>query len=118
MDLYVPVQRLLAYAARRPALGIEAVGRVGDRLPEALCDVGEVPFVVGDQRRAGLGGEAVGKVERAGSKRAHVIGSDLRSLATLARGKAPGPAWMLSVPASACDYAARPGSCRKPPGAV
>src|SRR6202035_1072465 len=78
VDLHVPVHRLLAYAAGRLALGIEAVGQVGDRLLEALRDGREVLLVAGDQRRVGLGGEVVGKVERAGSQGVHLISSDLR----------------------------------------
>ena len=69
--------RLLAGAAGRPALGVEAVGQVGDRLLEALRDGREVLLVGGDQRRVGLGGEVVGKVERAGGQGVHVISSDL-----------------------------------------
>ena len=80
VDLHVPVHRLLAYATGRPALGIEAAGQVGDRLLKALRDGREVLLVAGDQRRVSLGGEAVGKVKRAGSQRVHVISSDLRSL--------------------------------------
>ena len=68
MDLQVPVHRLLADAAGRLALGIETVGQVGDRLLEALRDGREVLFVAGDQGRVGLGGEALGKVERTGSQ--------------------------------------------------
>jgi len=79
VDLHVPVHRLLAYAAGRHALGIEAVGQVGDRLLEALRDGREVLLVASDQRRVGLGGEVVGKVKRAGSQRVHVISSNLRS---------------------------------------
>jgi hypothetical protein len=79
VDLQVPVQRLLADAARRPALGIEAVGQVGDRLPEAFGDGREVLLVAGDQGRVTLGGEVVGKVERAGRQGIHVISSDLRT---------------------------------------
>ena len=79
VDLQVPVHRLLADAAGRLALGIEAVGQVGDRLLEALRDGREVLLVAGDQRRVGLGGEAVGKVKRAGGQGVHVISSDLRS---------------------------------------
>ena len=75
VDLHVPVHRLLADAAGRLALGIEAVGQVGDRLLEALRDGREVLLVVGDQRRVGLGGEVVGKVKRAGSQGIHVISS-------------------------------------------
>ena len=60
VDLHVPVHRPLAYAAGRPALGIEAAGQVGDRLLEALRDGREVLLVAGDQRRVGLGGEPVG----------------------------------------------------------
>jgi hypothetical protein len=84
VDLHVPVQRLLADAARRLAFGVEAVGQVGDRLLEALRDGREVLLVDGDQRRVGLGGKAVGKVERAGSQRVQDISSDLRSLAAVA----------------------------------
>jgi hypothetical protein len=72
VDLHVPVHRPLPYAAGCPALGIEAVGQVGDRLLEALRDGREVLLVAGDQRRIGLGGEAVGKVKRAGSQRIHI----------------------------------------------
>ena len=79
MDLHVPVHRRLAFAGRRLAGGIEAVGQVGDRLLEALRDGREVLLVAGDQRRVGLGGEVVRKVKRAaGSRGAHVIRSDLR----------------------------------------
>ncbi len=66
VDLQVPVHRLLAPAAGRLALGIEAAGQVGDRLFEALRDGIEVPLVAGDQGRVGLRGEVVGKVKRAG----------------------------------------------------
>lgn len=75
MDLDVPVHRLLAEAAGRPARGVEAVGQLGDRLLQALRDGREVLLVAGDQRRFGLGGEAVGKVERAGGQGVHVVGS-------------------------------------------
>ena len=75
VDLQVAVQRLLADAAGRLALGVEPVGQVGDRLLEALRDGGEVLLVVGDQGRVGLGGEAVGEVERAGGQGVHVISS-------------------------------------------
>jgi hypothetical protein len=92
VDLHVPVHRLLAYAAGRLKLGIEAAGQLGDRLLEALRDGREVLLVAGDQRRVGLGGEAVGKVKRAGGQRVHVISSDLRSLATIGRSNAPRPA--------------------------
>ena len=85
VDLHVPVHRLLAYAAGRLAFGIDAVGQVGDRLLQALRDGHEVLLVVGDQRRVGLGSEAVGKVERAGSQEIHVISSDLRSRTSVAR---------------------------------
>ena len=84
VDLQVPVQRLLARAAGRLALGVEAVGQVGDRLLEALRDRREVLLVGGDQRRVGLGGEVVGKIERAGGQGGHGINSDLR-LVTLDR---------------------------------
>jgi len=54
-DLHVPVHRRLARAAGRQALGVEAVGQVGDRAFEALRDGCEVPLVVGDQRRVCFG---------------------------------------------------------------
>lgn len=76
MDLQVPVHRLPADAAGRPALGVEAVGQVGYRLLKALRDGREVLLVAGDQRRVGLGGEMVGKVKRAGGQRVHGISSD------------------------------------------
>jgi hypothetical protein len=65
MDLHIPVHGRLPPAARRLALGLEAVGQVGDRLLEALCYGREVLLVGGDQRRVGLGGQVVGKVKRA-----------------------------------------------------
>ncbi len=76
VDLGVPVHRLPALAARRPALGVETVGEVGDGLLEALRDGREVPFVVGDQCRIGLRGETVGEVEGTGGQgKFHVRGS-------------------------------------------
>jgi hypothetical protein len=78
VDLQIPVHRRLADAAGRLACGIEAVGQVDDRLLEALRDGREVLLVAGDQGRVGLGGEVVGKVERAGDQKVHVISSDLR----------------------------------------
>jgi len=96
VDLHVPIQRLLANAAGRLALGVEAAGQVGDRLLEALCDGREVLLVDGDQRRIGLGAETLGKIKRA---RSQFATPNFRRF------------W-----APACDYAARPGSCRKPPG--
>jgi hypothetical protein len=69
VDLHVPVHRLLAHAAGRLALGVKAIGQVGDRLLEALRDGREVPLVAGDQRRVGLGSEVAGKVECAGGQR-------------------------------------------------
>ena len=134
VDLHVPVHRLLADAARRLPLGVQAAGQVGDRLLEALRDGGEVPVVVGDQRRVGLGAQVVGEGKRAGGRRVHVISSDPRRPATAPRvlpaarrSRATRPPsrsthalrapHFLGLP-SACDYAARPGSCRKPRGAV
>ena len=108
VDLHVPVHRLLADAAGRPALGVEAVGQVGDRLLEALRDGREVLLVAGDQRRVGLADEVVGKVERAGSQGVHVISSDLRSL------ECRGSTIRLDEPACASrakSHAAR-ASCR------
>ena len=87
VDLHVPVHRLLADAAGRLALGLEAAGQVGDRLLEALRDGREVLLVARDQRRVGLGGETVGKIKRAGSQGVHVIRSDLRSLARVRAGR-------------------------------
>ncbi len=140
VDLHVAVHRLLAYAARRLARGIETVGQVGDRLLEALRDGREVLLVAGDQRRVGLGGEVVGKVERAGCQGSHVISSD-----RAADSRPPWPATALRLPpadrrprathtsttthalrdspfpqvlASADDSAARTGACGKPPGAL
>jgi len=84
VDLHVPVQRLLAQAAARAALGIEAGGQIGDRPLEAFRDGRDVPLVAGDQRRVGLGGEPAGKVKRAGGQGIHVISSDPRSLAAVA----------------------------------
>src|SRR5262249_9560402 len=92
VDLDIPVHCLLAYAAGCLAHGIEAVRQVGDRLLEALGDGHEVLLVVGDQRWIGLGDETVREVKRARSQEVHVISSDLRSLATNARGNAPGAA--------------------------
>jgi hypothetical protein len=66
--LHVPVHRRLAYAAGRPALGLQASGQVSDRLLEALRDGREVLLVTGDQRRVGLGRQAVRKVKCAGSQ--------------------------------------------------
>jgi hypothetical protein len=68
VDLQIPVQRLLALAFGRSTLGIEAVGQVGDRLPEALGDRRKVLLVSGDERRGGLGDETVGKIKRAGNQ--------------------------------------------------
>ena len=77
VDLGVPVHRVPAGAAGCFALRVETVGQFGDRLPQALRDGGEVPLVAGDQLRVGLGGETVGKVERAGGGQGggHVIDS-------------------------------------------
>ena len=85
VDLHVPVQRLLAYTTGRLALGIKAVGQVGDRLFKALRHGREMLLIASDQRRVGLGGQAVGKVKRAGNQGIHVISSDLRSRASGAR---------------------------------
>jgi hypothetical protein len=68
MDLEVAIHGLLADAAGRLALGIEALGQLGDRLLEAGGNCGEVPIVIGDQGRLGLGGEMVGQVEGAGGQ--------------------------------------------------
>ena len=84
VDLRVPVHRLLAYAAGRLELGLEAFGQVGDRLLEALRDGREVLLVGGDQRRVGLGGEPLGKVKRAGSRGTHLISSEAPTMVTSA----------------------------------
>lgn len=45
VDLDVPVHRLLAEAAGRPARGVEAFGQLGDRLRQALREGREVLLV-------------------------------------------------------------------------
>ena len=65
VDLQVAVECLLADAAGRLALGVEAFGELGDRVREALGDGGEVLLVGGDQGRIGLGGEVVREGESA-----------------------------------------------------
>jgi hypothetical protein len=77
VHLGVPVHCLLADAAGRPELGLEAAGEVGDRLLEGVRDRGEVPLVGGDQRRVGLGGETAGKVKRTRGQWVHPISSDV-----------------------------------------
>ena len=77
VDLHVAFHRRLAPAAGRHALGIEAIGELGDGLLEALRDGREVQLVRGDQRRVSLCAEAVGKVKHAGSQGVHGISSDL-----------------------------------------
>jgi hypothetical protein len=72
VDLQVSVQGFLADPAGRPALGIEAVGQVGDLLREAVGDGREMPLVAGDQGRVGLGEKVVGEVESAGGQGGHV----------------------------------------------
>lgn len=95
VDLHVPVHRLPAQAAGRPAQVVEAVGQFGDRLLEALAEGREVLLVAADQRRVGLGGETAGKVERARGQGVHAISSDpgrrSRSPAAHNRTPAPGP---------------------------
>ena len=88
VDLQVAVECLLPDAAGRPAFGVEAFGEVGDRLGEALGEGGEELLVAGDQRRIGLVGEGVGKVEGAGDEGRHGISSDQRA-ATLERNFCP-----------------------------
>ena len=66
--LQVAIHRLLAQADGCPAHGLETVGHVGDRLFEASRDGREMQFIAGDQRRVGLGGEAVWQVEHAGGQ--------------------------------------------------
>ncbi|GAA1405545.1 hypothetical protein GCM10009639_52620 [Kitasatospora putterlickiae] len=75
VDLKVPVHRGPSGTAGRPPRDVETVGDLGDRPLQALRDGGEVPLVLGDQRRVGLGGEAVGEVERAGGEGGHGSGS-------------------------------------------
>jgi len=71
VDLHVPLHGHLALATRRASLGIEPIGEVRDRLVEALPNGGEMPLVVGDQRRVALCGKAVGKGECAGGQGGH-----------------------------------------------
>jgi len=61
VDLQVSVHRLLAFAAGRPALDVEAARQLGDGLLEAVRDGREVLLVAGDQRRVGLGAEWSGR---------------------------------------------------------
>jgi len=75
VDLQVAVHGLLAGAAGLPARGVETVRQVGCRLLQSLGDGREVPLVAGDQRRVRLGGEVLGKVERADGHRIHPLGS-------------------------------------------
>ena len=65
VHLEVTVEGRLPGAGRREPGRVEAVGQVGDRLLEAALDRGEVALVGGDQRRVGLVGQVLGKVERA-----------------------------------------------------
>jgi hypothetical protein len=75
VDLPVAVGRGLAFEAPRAALlladGGEAVGHLGDGLLQAGRDGGEVAFVVGDELRVGLRGEALGQLECAVGLRVH-----------------------------------------------
>ena len=102
VDLQVPVHRLLAHAAGRPALGVEAVGQVGDRLLEALRDGREVLLVAGDQRRVGLGRRWSGR------SNALVVRGFTASAPIERQVGRPRPAILRHDP----------GSCRKPPGAL
>ena len=58
VDRHVPV-----HAAGRPALGVEPLGQLRDRLLEAVRDRREVPFVAADQRRVGLASAVFRDVE-------------------------------------------------------
>ena len=73
VDLQVPVHRLLADAAGRPALDVEAIGQLGDRPLEGRRDGREVLLVSGDQRRVGLAAEAVRQRERTGRQLVHAV---------------------------------------------
>jgi hypothetical protein len=64
MDLQVALERLLAFATRCPALGVEALRQVGDRPPKAPPDSCEMLLVRGYQRGIPLCSESVGKVKR------------------------------------------------------
>ena len=97
MDLQVAVHRLLADATGCLALGSEPIGQVRDRLLEALRDGSEVLLVAVDQRRFGLGGEALGQVEGARGRTAQDLTPH---------------SWTV---ASVRDCAGRPGPCGKPP---
>lgn len=72
MDLHVAVESVLALAARQAQGCVQAVGQVGDEGVEALCDGGEVSFVVADEGGVGLGGQSFGQVEGAGGGTDHV----------------------------------------------
>jgi hypothetical protein len=100
VDLLVAFERRRTGAAGVFALGVEAAGQVVDRPFEALRHRREVLLVLRDQLRVGLGGEVVGKIERAARQRGHSISSSQE------QGGRVG------------DSAARQGSCRKPPGAL
>ena len=76
VNLQVPVYRRSPLAPRGLALGVEAVGQVGDLLLEALRDSREVLLVAGNQRRVGLGDKTLGKVEHIGGHGNHVTISD------------------------------------------
>jgi hypothetical protein len=107
VDLRVPVHRLLARPAGRPARGIESFGQGGDRVLEALRDDREVSFVAGDQRRVGLLVQVIRQVERAGGQ------------GVFRRRQVPhlhiAPSLVL---VTVGDCAAWQGSCRKPPGGL
>src|SRR5579859_7908768 len=76
-----------------------------------------MPLVRGDQRRVGLGSEAAGKIERAGSQGTHGISSARSWTRSRPRAATRPDRRDGKVLGSASDYAARPGSCGKPPTA-
>ncbi len=119
VDLGVPVHGLPADAAGRPALRLQAVGEFTDRLREAFRDGREVPLVAVDQGRVGLGGEMVGKVERAAGPRSvrdrlDVTARFMNRQKRMHFVNLP----FLQLLASVRDFAPAPGPCGKPPGAL
>lgn len=104
-DLLVALHGLLAQGGGQQALGVEALGELGDLPRERRGDGGEVPLVRVDERGGGLGGEALGQRERGGGGIGHGRGS---------RG-----AWVGRADGGAAGHGApHRGPCGKPPGAL
>src|SRR4029450_7887820 len=89
MSLQVPVHRCPASTPGSLAQGVAAFGQVSDLLLKAFCDSREVLLIAGDQRRVGLGSQALGKGEHSGGDRIHVINSKINTgfRAVVARGE-------------------------------